>query len=531
MKVILQMSHRPIRTSKRPARLQECVTGLEPKRKTQQSTTLLLLQESPLSLPQESTQSLPVESAPTLPPESARPLPPDPSQTIPPDSLQNIQTSTNEPKLRKRSECVGALAKEGFSVHPNNALKYICVCGVIVTISSKSRSNLIRHLNTQCQLLRSHFLEISGKKFLSLDEKISQFQAVVQEQRDLAERRRQSLLTKQKTIPDLLAKMLGRDLPQTSYAGDLILTEDEYHTFHLIVGVIDGQSFAQMSSAGLQAKMVFDKRKLVCSETYRTKYLEAAYHFANFVFKKTHHYLLPSTEPINSQLHQPFISVATDGWSSRYNSRSVSIVLSSIDWDKGVLNTKLAGMRPLSDAHTCLNLSTLYCEVLESLLTQVPRIASATTDNAANEAGAGWSIADERTPCFSHTIQLWIHSFLGKEEIKKHTKFPLKLTSKLAEYECSWRIYYSLGSDLDPPKRPPTFVKTRWWSEIRPLIYYIQNEPLLQQLIKTPSYDGKWITKMVKMGLETRPDTSSIRIITTFLTKGILYQHFFFTIC
>ncbi|MBX9768430.1 MAG: DUF659 domain-containing protein, partial [Bdellovibrionales bacterium] len=276
-------------------------------------------------------------------------------------------------------------------------------------------------------------------------------------------------------------------------------------------------SFSEMSSPGLQSKMLLQGQKLRCSQTYRTRFLPVVYQFALFCFKQSVGYLTSGRQPI--------ISVATDGWSSRYNRRSVSIVISSINWDKAILTTSLAGMLPLEESHSASNLIALYKEAIALVLDPPPKIGSATTDNAANESSAGWGIALERTPCYAHSIQLWIREICSMGCISRLIRFPLKFIAKLSEFELSWSSARSLAADYGIILvRPPTRVKTRWWSDLPVLLYYVKFENVLKQIFKR-YFEDTWYST------DTNPDVAQILVLLDFLKKGTFLFFFFCFFC
>jgi DNA-nicking Smr family endonuclease len=378
-------------------------------------------------------------------------------------------------------------------------IRWICFCGKALAASTMNgrtqASNLIRHIHIHCSLLKKHWLKLDDER-VSWDERVSIFLAAVE--REKMKRRSAP------TIPSM-AKIRERGEERVDSLSELHLTPDEFHIWFLVVHVLKNGSFRTISDVHLKSLWMmiptFDLKgpsvALYSWETYRSTIFPRALEFSRFVLRQQLAYLTCVPDGIQ----MPFVAMATDGWSSRGDRKAIAVTGASINWSAKKLQINLLGIVPLSEAHTSGRLSETYRSLFDQIFNRKqPQIGSVTTDNAANESLAGWSIgAQSRLPCMSHTIQLWLKGFFYNDDhIQLIIWWPLKYVTRLAEYSSVYRKFKQFSSVISgKPGRPPHRVKTRWWSDVPLLDYYLKNQTAIELFIDPPkSPDQKWLSAL-----------------------------------
>ena len=404
-------------------------------------------------------------------------------------SSQHAQKSA-----KSRSHQSGKYALIAFS--KNAAGKsYSCVCGATATptVSKNgtiSASNFVRHLEIKCTL-RGKWKEIVQNKLLQPEDKLSRWESALQNQTRTVEKEKRNQ-------PDVL-KMLQSVRLKNSLCSPILdgcMTVQEFHVWNTIVSILDNCSFSQIMSNHRQSLYLFCGLRsssemyipieTMSVETSRIKWFPIAVEFAHFVAKE-------STCHLHGEdlWQKPIASLATDGWSSRFERRCVGLVASHIKWnEQPTIQTRLLSMRPMSQMHSISNLKNVYKDILQKTLPG-PRIGGVTTDNASNESMAGYELGT-RLPCFAHTIQLYLKKHFFKHPlIRRVTLFPLKVVSKFSKSVKRFGDLQRLNTSEQPLPRPPKPIATRWWSDIPVLQYYRQYVAIIRLAITSPDVDTR----------------------------------------
>ena len=181
-------------------------------------------------------------------------------------------------------------------------------------------------------------------------------------------------------------------------------------------------------------------------------------------------------------------STMSDGWSSRpgvKTQRFTSIHYQFVDWTGGRIQRRLLDFNQHQSAHSGYNLSTSYLKSINALHSGI-LLANHVSDNASNELKAATSVLQDlgfwKKPhaCLAHTIQLDVNEFLDLPQIQRILLPILKINSRLlnspslAQGFIEHQELFKLN-----PLAPVSVVKTRWWSVLPVLKFYLERSTQL----------------------------------------------------
>lgn len=437
--------------------------------------------------PHDSNISTPTESATPKPTESA--------------------TQPLQPKKRStaKSLTAKAIVEHFFSQSPHSNSDWICkIClnQLASGASDPSRSNLQKHVKSP----KVHLFKIDNLKLSDHWEHIlkespnrtkKQTLAAVDRVVEKAAQMR-TIKTKQTSILSTVRRA-ERSYESSIAAGNLFLTPLEFQCFVLLGNILRNQSFASLEDdfeKVFRAVIYFEREDVaifgqnnrsfqpvpstVSRTTYSTKYLPILEAAALAEIKR-------------SLATVTYCSTLTDGWSSRPGNcvhRFTGLCLAFVDWANHSISTQLLHFEPLNSAHTSVNLSQDYLSSINKVLPQNVMIGNQTTDNAPNELLAAQYVLQQKgfwkaaEACLAHTIQLDIEDFLEQYDIIRVLHPILKINSRLINNPTMKSAFIAdqmmLGRHL---LNPCSMVKTRWWSMLPGINFYINTRESLVNFI------------------------------------------------
>ena len=355
------------------------------------------------------------------------------------------------------------------------------ICANTVSISGDaSLSNLIRHL-------RAHTLVcIEGKRFPQVWEDLvsslssssrKDSKARIQRILELLARRepKRTSQTKLKLVaqPELNAQR-GISLD------NLELSDVEYQCFQFLGIILRNQPFSSVEDGFEQVS-----RKLHFLHTKSTFGSDSRP--APAPFSRTHctNQFLPilaeaATLHTKHQLKETTLgSTLTDGWSSVHRNRYIGLCYQFVNWQSLRVECQVLLFESFQASHTSSNLAHSYGLALDQYLGLNCVIANHTTDNAPNEKHSAALLLEQKgfwkdgASCMAHTIQLDLENFFP---LVASVLLPiLKYNSRLLNspsLRAKFLKHQTKHGCL--PLEPCSTVKTRWWSMIPALSFYVR---------------------------------------------------------
>src|SRR3989338_1300440 len=427
---------------------------------------------------------------------------------------QQLPTPEKPPRRRGKSTVVSKkeLALKFFSEMPDSA-GYQCGACVNVIMSSQSdrtHTNLIRHLESPHThpgiigdaRVHEHFARILLKsESLTRDQSFGMVDHLLERIRSTKNRAlKQSKITR---CFQRAAQAGSPELESGIDEGNLHLTDLEFQGFPVLGVILRNQSFKSLDDAyeGLVRKLVFQQNPepssslfaLTHSRTYRpvpasesrtscvSKYLPILEASALVEIKKTMEKVL-------------FGSTITDGWSSRPGNdvrRFTGLCVVWIDWPEMTLKTHLLHFQPHQSSHTAQNLSDAYLDSIRAVFPPTFRLANQTCDNAPNETQAARYVLESRgfwkepENCIAHTLQLDLNEFLADPVVAMVLDPILKINSRFVNSPSLSSEFTAYQKSLSSESLAPcSFVKTRWWSSLPCISFYVRRrESILNFLL------------------------------------------------
>ena len=140
-------------------------------------------------------------------------------------------------------------------------------------------------------------------------------------------------------------------------------------------------------------------------------------------------------------------AVTCDGWSSRANHSYLSVTLHYInnEWE---LKHFLLEIGEMVEQHTAINLANYLEEVLDRWNLPVTQISAVVTDNASNITAAIARLERQHLGCFSHTLQLSVQKALNLSAVSRAIGRGKRLVSHFHSSVKSTNVLHQKQRDL-----------------------------------------------------------------------------------
>lgn len=188
-------------------------------------------------------------------------------------------------------------------------------------------------------------------------------------------------------------------------------------------------------------------------------------------------YLLTKNKIIAFVKEAKWISCTAEGWASQNGQQFISLSIHFIDNYK--LNSFMLACRELSENHTEFDIANIMQDILGEYNIKLSQIIAITTDDTANIIAAVKHLDIVHIPCFAQIVNTCIQKILCTEFvnniISKSRKINNILTILRTEFEkCQENVHV-------PKKKMPATCGTRWWSELKALVFLTENQLSLYQ--------------------------------------------------
>ena len=462
------------------------------------------------------TVILPIQPAPSTSASLETSAQPNTTGILPIQTGPQVEGSRRRKRGPSRTSTQKELTLKFFVEEDSSRLHFRCkLCNQIISaVGDRSFGNLSKHL----QGTNNHVTRVDGKSISEhwaniLEKRTSQTKDQMNAMIDkLFERQR---LTDTRDVrQQKMNRFLQTDqvtLPESecTIKEDCIhLSDLEYNVFMMLGNVLRNQSFMALDDAyeNIFRKIVFlqnarstDMFAQEQPRTYRpapspesrtsnvTKYLTILESAAIATIRED-----LQTVTVGSAL--------TDGWSSRPGNsmhRFTGLCISYVQWTDMTFKTQLLHFEVHNSGHTSQNLSETYLTSLEKFLPKNFLLGNQTTDNANNERHAAELVLQKKgfwqdvESCMAHTLQLDLNEFLTQERFHMILKPILKVNTWLLNNLSTKKefIDYQKAKTLEVYV-PASFVKTRWWSTIPAISFFVRRYSALLDFItiKEPNF-------------------------------------------
>src|SRR3989338_1264294 len=287
-------------------------------------------------------------------------------------------------------------------------------------------------------------------------------------------------------------KLVDRNQSHCISLENLELTDMDYHVFQLLKIVLRNSSFKSISDGVefISQRLHFLRKTTQLTTEYRS--VPAAYS-RTFCTTK----LLPVlSEAAKLMLKNKLKNVClgstlTDGWSSVTHDRFLGLSFQYVNWTVMQIQNELILFEHHQAAHTSMNLAQTYQVALETFFEDGLLLANHTTDNAANERLTAHMLLEakgffkEAASCMAHTIQLDLADFF--KSIETILRPILKYNSRLSNSPSLSKEFndFQIAVGATPALAACTSVKTRWWSMIPSLSFYVRRRDCIVSFFQT----------------------------------------------
>lgn len=200
--------------------------------------------------------------------------------------------------------------------------------------------------------------------------------------------------------------------------------------------------------------------------------------------------------------HAPYVSLTMDAWTAGNKRHFLGVTCSTI-MDNWRMGSFTIACREADMSHTAANLQILLEEVLDDFGIDKANVVSITTDRAANMLAAVAKIGINSVPCIAHTINTAVNKVMEHGDIvpimqKIRSTYNIFAHSANANRALA-TIQVDKGCDVF---RMPSSCKTRWWSELRQIVFVTTQEEALVKFLK--EYSGGIYDSLLLEHRETR---------------------------
>lgn len=179
-----------------------------------------------------------------------------------------------------------------------------------------------------------------------------------------------------------------------------------------------------------------------------------------------------------------FVSITTDGWSSRANQsyNTVTAHLINKEWklESYVLTTEL-----MEKSHTGVNLCNFIEAVLDEWSIQ-KETTTCTTDNAANITLAVELLGVIHIRCYAHTLNLATQKSLKLPQVSRLLAKIRKIVTFFHKSTTAAELLKRKQAQLDlPTLKLISDCETRWNSTLHMITRYLQNQPAIYAVFRS----------------------------------------------
>ncbi|CAG5073901.1 Similar to ZBED1: E3 SUMO-protein ligase ZBED1 (Homo sapiens) [Cotesia congregata] len=191
----------------------------------------------------------------------------------------------------------------------------------------------------------------------------------------------------------------------------------------------------------------------------------------------------------------PYISITTDGWSSRLSDSFMTITAHAID-DLWNMRSVTVDTNEMSESHTAENIYKYLCKALSEWKI-VDKTIAVVHDNAPNMIAAMRTSSSSNVKigqsvrCFCHTLQLVIEKAFKEDTFKKHLQ---KVSAIVGHFKHSNKATKALSDAQKEHNLPDhcliSYCVTRWNSAYA-MMERILEQPIHARKIKPKSHQTK----------------------------------------